>query len=184
MPIPASTPQESTGFVLWMLGPTSSGKTTIAELLLTRLRQDNVMTLHYDGDEVRDFFGDTLGFSPSSRFRVVDTLIHLANKAASASVNVIVSALTANEDARAHVREKIPGLLTCYVECSIETCAERDPKGLYGMAKRGEIDTLIGFNSEYVAPQSPDIIINTENITPSEAVDALIDFLREKRSPK
>ncbi len=173
--------QNSSGFVLWLLGPTSSGKTTIAELLLRHLRDNNIQVLHYDGDVVRDFFGDSLGFEPSDRLRVVGTLTHLANKASAAGINVIVSALTANEDARNKVREDIPNVITCYIECTIETCASRDPKGLYGMAKRGEIKTLIGLNTEYLAPQNPDIIINTENLSPTSAIGVLVRALFEKK---
>ena len=95
------------GFVLWLMGPTSGGKTTIAEHLLERLRAAGSPSMHFDGDEVRNFFGDTLGFKASDRQRVVGTLVHLANKTAEAGVNVIVSALTANEDARRHVLDSV-----------------------------------------------------------------------------
>ena len=169
----------SSGFVLWLLGPTSSGKTTIAQLLLNLLRKNGIPVLHYDGDEVRDFFGDNLSFRPADRLRVVGTLTHLANKATSAGVNAVVSALTANEDARELIRENIPNLITCYVKCSIETCISRDPKGLYGMAKRGEINTLIGINENYVAPKNPDIVINTERHSAAEAVDILVAYLHK-----
>ena len=64
-----------------------------------------------------------------------------------------------------------------YVQCSIETCAARDPKGLYAQAQNGEIDTLIGVNSEYVAPENPDIIIDTESLSPVDAVDAIMDHI-------
>ena len=165
------------GFVLWLMGPTSGGKTTIAEHLLERLRADGSASMHFDGDEVRDFFGDTLGFQASDRQRVVGTLVHLANKTAEAGVNVIVSALTANEDARRHVLDSVKNLKIVYIKCSIETCAERDPKGLYALAKNGEIDTLIGINSDYLPPDSPDLVIDTEALSPDEAVDAIIMHL-------
>ncbi len=147
------------GFVLWLMGPTSGGKTTVAEKLTEQLRTSGIMVLHYDGDEVRDFFGDNLGFEPSDRMRVVSTLIHLANKAAQTGVNVIVSALTANEDARRLVKGEVGNLITGYIKCPIEVCAARDPKGLYALASSGKIDTLIGLNSEYRAPENPDIVI-------------------------
>lgn len=162
------------------MGPTSGGKTTLAEHFVQWSRNANVQVIHYDGDEVRDFFGSQHGFKPEDRMRIVNTLIHLANKAAEAGTNVIVSALTANEDARVRVRERIRDVIIVSVECSIKTCAQRDPKGLYGMAKRGEIKTLIGFNTEYLPPKNPDIVINTESLTPNNAIDTLACFLREK----
>jgi len=166
------------GFVLWLMGPTSGGKTTIAEKLTEQLRQNGIMVLHYDGDEVRDFFGENHGFAPSDRMRVVSTLIHLANKAAQSGINVIVSALTANEDARRQVLSDINGLVIGYIKCPIAVCATRDPKGLYALASSGEIDTLIGINSEYRAPEKPDIVIDTDSLSVDAAVDVLIEHLR------
>jgi adenylylsulfate kinase-like enzyme len=64
-----------------------------------------------------------------------------------------------------------------HVECSIEICAERDPKGLYAKAKNGEIDTLIGYNSKYIAPTDPDIKLNTECSSVEENTERLLEFL-------
>ena len=161
------------------MGPTSSGKTTIGEHLLERLRAAGSSSMHFDGDEVRNFFGEDLGFEVSSRQRVVATLVHLANKSSDAGVNVIVSALTASEDARRLVLDTVKNLIVVYIKCSIETCAERDPKGLYAQAKNGEIDTLIGVNSDYLPPDNPDLVINTEDLSPVAAVDAIIRHLHQ-----
>jgi adenylylsulfate kinase len=150
------------GTVLWLLGPTSAGKTTLATRIVADLRGRGIPAIHFDGDEVRDFFAGGLGFGPDSRLRVVSVLVHLANKAADAGLNVIVSALTASEEARDHVRARVRNLTVGYVACSIPTCARRDPKGLYRKAMNGEIDTLIGFNSEYRPPKDPDLILDTE----------------------
>ncbi|MEI2297443.1 adenylyl-sulfate kinase [Ensifer sp. MJa1] len=150
------------GTVLWLLGPTSAGKTTLATRVVADLRAAGLPAILFDGDEVRDFFGDQLGFGADSRLRVVSVLVHLANKAAEAGLNVIVAALTAGEDARDYVRKNVKNLTTGYVACSIQGCAERDPKGLYGKAMRGEIDTLIGYNSAYLPPDNPDFVLDTE----------------------
>jgi adenylylsulfate kinase-like enzyme len=157
-----SAHEDSLGTVLWLLGPTSAGKTTLATRIVADLRGRGIPAIHFDGDEVRDFFGDGLGFGPDSRLRVVSVLVRLANKAVDAGLNVVVSALTASEDARDHVRAHVRNLTVGYVACSIPTCARRDPKGLYRKAKNGEIDTLIGFNSEYRPPENPDLILDTE----------------------
>jgi len=154
--------EDPLGTVLWLLGPTSAGKTTLATRIVADLRGRGIPAIHFDGDEVRDFFGGSLGFGPDSRLRVVSVLVRLANKAADAGLNVVVSALTASEDARDHVRAHVRNLTVGYVACSIPTCARRDPKGLYRKAINGEIDTLIGFNSEYRPPQNQDLILDTE----------------------
>jgi adenylylsulfate kinase-like enzyme len=156
------------GTVLWLLGPTSAGKTTLATRIVADLRGRGIPAIHFDGDEVRDFFGDGLGFGPGSRLRVVSVLVHLANKAADAGLNVVVSALTAGENARDHVRAHVRNLTIGYVACSIATCARRDPKGLYRRAMNGEINTLIGFNGEYRQPEDPDLILDTETHSVAE----------------
>jgi len=150
------------GTVLWLLGPTSAGKTTLATRVVADLRTAGIPAILFDGDEVRGFFGAQLGFGAESRLLVVSVLAHLANKAAEAGLNVVVAALTAGEDAREYVRKNVRNLTTGYVACSIQGCAERDPKGLYGKAMRGEIDTLIGYNSMYRPPENPDFVLDTE----------------------
>jgi adenylylsulfate kinase-like enzyme len=165
-----------------LLGPTSSGKTTIATELLLSLRKKGTPVIHYDGDEVRDLFGDSIGFSTKERFRVVNTLVHLANKSVDAGLNVIVSALTANHDVRKFVKNRVNKLIVGYVKCSIEECIRRDPKGLYSKAQKGEIDTLIGFNQEYCVPENPDIIIETEIKSLTETIIHLEDFLYKNKA--
>ena len=111
--------------------------------------------------------------------RVVSTLTHLANKATEAGSNVVVSALTANLDSRDYVRDNANNVLFCYIECSIETCAKRDPKGLYSKAREGKINTLIGYNSKYIPPENPEIVVNTDYASAPLAVDIIWGYLRK-----
>ena len=169
--------QNNEKFVLWLLGPTSSGKTTIANHFKNVLKDEEVPVIHYDGDEVRNFFGSDLGFSKLERLKVVKTLVHLSNKATEAGLNVVVSALTANPDARDYVIKNVKNLIVGYLQCSIEVCMQRDPKGLYRKAQRGDIDTLIGFNNIYMAPKNPDIVLDTERCSPAMIVVEVKRFI-------
>ena len=101
----------------------------------------------------------------------------MANKSVDAGLNVIVSALTANNDVRKFVHDRVNKLIVGYVKCSINECIRRDPKGLYRKAEKGEIDTLIGFNQEYCAPEKPNIVLETEIKSQAEIVVCLEDFL-------
>ena len=168
---------EKKPYTLWLLGPTSSGKTTIANAFIQALSAKGIKILHYDGDEVRGFFGNEYGFTEDNRRNIVSTLAHLSSKANKAGINVIVSALTAHQSARDYIRQSIPNLLIGYISCTIDICAKRDPKGLYKKAQTGEIDTLIGYNSEYIVPDNPDIIIDTNSLDLEKCVQSLIDFL-------
>jgi len=164
--------------VLWLMGPTSAGKTTLAKAFTERLRNSGSMpVLHWDGDQVRDMIGDSLDFSSDSRLRVVRALAVLADATSQAGVLTVVSALTAHEDARGLAREMLPRLVVVYVHCPVETCMARDPKGLYARAEAGEIDTLIGYNSQYVPPDNPDLELDTSMTDADDCVDRLIEFL-------
>ena len=105
------TTMNNTPFILWLMGPTSAGKTTIGRLFVDHIRKAGTSAIHYDGNEIRDFFGPSLGFQPEDRLRAVSTCAYLANKSAEAGLNVVVSALTANNDARRYVRKNVHNLL-------------------------------------------------------------------------
>jgi len=166
-------------YVVWIMGPTSSGKTTIARLFKKRLQEKGIEVAHFDGDDVRDSFGPDFGFAEKDRLRVVQTLVRLANEALKDGSFVVVSALTANQDAREYVVHNIERLIIVSLECGIPACIQRDPKGLYGKAIKGDIKTVIGFNSEYVPPDNPHIVINTETDTPDMCSERLIKALTD-----
>lgn len=160
-------------FVLWLQGPTSAGKTTLAEAFACRAHAAGQAIIHFDGDEIRNMFPASHGFAPEDRLKVVGALIHLANKCRDAGLNVVVSALTAHPDARKMVRSNVAHLVSGLITCSLKSCAERDPKGLYRKAKNGDIDTLIGVNEPYVPPPDPDIVLDSDRFGPPELVDQL-----------
>ncbi len=160
------------------MGPTSAGKTTLARALSERLRAEGAApVMHWDGDQVRDMLGDNLSFAPESRLLVVRSLATMALASSEAGVLTIVSALTAHDDARQLIRDMLPRLLVVYVKCAVETCMQRDPKGLYAQAVAGEIDTLIGYNSDYTPPQKADLELDTSSENVDACVQKLVDFL-------
>lgn len=166
-------------FTLWILGPTSAGKTTIANKLMKQLSELNVMALHFDGDEVRELFGPSHGFEKEDRLLVVKALVHFANKSVKAGINVVVSALTANEESRQYVYNNASNLIVCYINCGIEVCINRDPKGLYKKALNGEIDSLPGVNSPYAPPDKYDFIIDSEHYEAYQCAEQILKKLRE-----
>ena len=171
----------SSANILWLMGPTSAGKTTLANALVTYIREnDTKPIIHWDGDQVRDMLGPDLGFSPASRLKVVRILTEVSKATADAGIFTIVSALTAHEDARQLVFERLPQVLIGYVHCPIDTCIERDPKGLYRRAIDGEIDTLVGYNSDYIPPTSPDITIDTSSMGIPSCVEAIVSALNTR----
>ncbi|MBI9111039.1 adenylyl-sulfate kinase [Maridesulfovibrio ferrireducens] len=167
-------------FSLWLMGPTSAGKTTLAIALIKRLKDEGISVIHIDGDEVRNLFGENHGFSKNERLRVVQACFFITKKARDANVSTITSALTAGDEARCLISKQKHKITVGYINCPIEICAERDPKGLYEKAKKGIIDTLVGYNSEYKAPENPDFIINTAHVTIDESVEEILRNLKRK----
>jgi len=163
--------------IFWLMGPTSSGKTTLARLFYQRLLSASDFTLHFDGDEVRDTFGNNYGFTNNDRLLVVKTLVYVSNKGYTAGANVVVSALTAFNDARLYIKKNLQKSIIIYLRCSLSECIQRDPKGLYAREKLGEISTLVGVNNRYNEPECPDIILDTEGSTPEESLQELISEL-------
>ena len=125
--------------------------------------------MHLDGDEVRNMFPHDHGFSEKARLAVIENLVLLANKLAGAGMTVVVSALTAHDRARGYIRKHIENLRLIFIDCRIETCIQRDDKGLYRKALAGEIDTLIGINSPYQPPDHFEMRVDTEQMTPESA---------------
>jgi adenylylsulfate kinase len=165
------------GLIIWLMGPTSAGKTTIAKEIANQLGKKKVLVIHYDGDEIRNLFGKDFGFTKENRFQVVHALIHLANRVADIGINVIVSALTANIDARKCIEKSIKNLIIVYIKCSIQECSKRDPKGLYKKAREGDIDSLIGYNTPYLPPEMADFIIDTEEYSISQCATKILVFI-------
>ena len=165
-------------FTAWLMGPTSSGKTTISERLIKICQKNKFSIIHYDGDEVRDLFGSNFGFDEKNRNMVIYTLVYMAKKANESGMPCIVSALTAHDSSRKYIRSKLKNLKTIYVKCPIDICAKRDPKGLYKRAKNKEINTLIGYNSDYLEPKEPDLILNTNKYSIEENSNQLLNFLK------
>ncbi|MDC0189701.1 adenylyl-sulfate kinase [Rhodospirillales bacterium] len=169
-------------FVLWLMGPTSAGKTTTGKLFADKMREESIPTIHYDGDEIRAFFGKDFGFRKEDRLRAVSVCAHLANKASDAGLNVVISALTANEDAREYIRKNVPNLVLTYLSCPIDICIKRDSRGLYRKAREGKINsnTLVGLDSPYPPPNNPNIVIDTSKHIPEESIAIIRNWLRNK----
>lgn len=168
-------------FVLWLMGPTSAGKTTIGRQFVEDMRATEIPAIHYDGDEIRAFFGDTLGFRPEERLRAVSTCAQLGKKANDAGLNVVISALTANDDARNYVKINVPNLVVTYLICPIDICIQRDSRGLYRKAREGTVDpkTIIGLQSPYEPPINPNITIDTSIHTVEQSISIIKNSLEK-----
>ena len=168
--------------VVWLTGLSGAGKSTIARALERRLFGEGRQTMHLDGDYVRHGLCGDLGFSPAERsenVRRVGEVARLFFEQGNITLCTFISPYRQN---REFVRDLLPEsrFFEVHVDCDVETCAERDPKGLYGKAKAGEIQDFTGISAPYEAPEDPALTLDTEARSVEDCVDALVELLEEK----
>lgn len=167
------------GVTIWLTGLSGSGKSTIAvaceEALVSKGRAAYVL----DGDNVRHGLNSNLGFSPEDRTENIRRIGEVAKLFTDAGMIVFTSFISPYRADRDAVREIMPDgdFIEVMVEASLETCEGRDVKGLYKKARAGEIPEFTGISAPYEAPEKPELVIDTNNQTVEESVQAVLDFL-------
>jgi adenylylsulfate kinase len=169
------------GFTLWFTGLSGAGKTTISEVLETQLRERGSKLEILDGDIVRENLSKGLGFSKEDRDINIRRIAFVADLLSRNGVPVITAAISPykeiRDEARALMGERF---IEVYVKASVDTCAERDVKGLYAKAFSGEIKEFTGVSDPYEAPESPEVVCDTENETPEESAEKLLAYLEQR----
>ena len=163
------------GAVIWMYGLSGSGKSTLANLLERRLHEQGKMVKVLDGDNVRSGLNSNLGFSDEDRLENIRRVAEVAKLFADSGIVTVTSFITPNNELRDIAREVIgdDDLLEVYVKASFQTCAERDPKGLYAKVKAGKVKQFTGKDSAFEEPSRPDLIIDTETLSEDDALEQL-----------
>jgi len=165
------------GFVVWLTGLPGAGKTTIARELEPKLRKMEWPVEVLDGDELRQNLSKGLGFSREDRETHLRRAAFVAKLLSRNGVAVIAAFISPYRNVRDYARKETTNFLEIYVKCSVQTCAKRDPKGLYKKASAGEIKDLTGPQDLYEEPTTPDLIVDTEKLNLAESVDAVIKKL-------
>lgn len=144
---------------LWLTGLSGAGKTTIANLLETRLHAQARHTYTLDGDNVRHGLNRDLGFSEAARVENIRRVAEVARLLVDAGLIVIVSFISPFRAERAFARSLfLPGEFhEIHVDTPLAECERRDPKGLYARARRGELPDFTGVDSAYEAPEAPEL---------------------------
>ena len=169
------------GFTLWFTGLSGAGKTTISGLLETQLRERGCKLEILDGDIVRENLSKGLGFSKEDRDINIRRIAFVADLLSRNGVPVITAAISPY----AEIRDEAHALMgdrfiEVYVKASVDTCAERDVKGLYAKAFSGEIKEFTGVSDPYEIPENPDWVCDTENETPEESAEKLLAYLESR----
>jgi bifunctional enzyme CysN/CysC len=164
---------------IWFTGLPGSGKSTIANLLEKRLHAQGRHTYLLDGDNVRHGLNRDLGFTEADRVENIRRVAEVAKLMVDAGLIVLVSFISPFRAERRMARELFaPGeFIEVFVDAPIEVCEQRDPKGLYAKARRGELKNFTGIDSAYEAPESPEIHLRTAQSSPEESVRGIEERL-------
>lgn len=167
--------------VIWMVGLSGSGKSTIARALENRLYEKGYLTALLDGDNLRTGINNNLGFSEEDRTENIRRAAEASKLLAHNGVITICSLISPTAQIRAMAKEII-GAKYCevFINCPIEVCEKRDVKGLYAKARRGEIKSFTGIDSPFEAPESPDIELNTADRSAEENLNQLLEYILPK----
>lgn len=168
------------GCVVWLTGISGAGKSTLADGLRQVLEKEGVACSILDGDVVRDFFENDLGYSRNERIQNVKRIAFAARLLADTGRVVLVANIAPYYEVRDFLRRKLPRYLQVYVDVSLEGARARDVKGLYSAHREGASSPLIGVDDPYEVPRRPDLIVRTEEETVAESIERIVSLLREK----
>ncbi len=158
--------------VFWLTGLPASGKTALADLLCEHLISKGLRVERLDGDALRTMFPQT-GFSREERDRHVRRAGEYAAKFEKEGAIVVASLISPYRESRDYVRSICSCFIEVYVNASLATCEQRDPKGLYKKARAGKIKNFTGIDDPYEPPESPDSVIPTDSLTLEQSFELL-----------
>ncbi len=161
---------------IWITGLSASGKSTLGGKLFNDLKAigvNNVKLL--DGETIRKEFGDTFGYVTNERNAILEKTIQIACECNDNGSVAIVSTISHKKSTRQKARDTITNFMEVFLDCPLDVCIERDYKGHYQKALKGEYENFIGITESYETSDSPELVINTKSLTIVECQKLLLD---------
>ncbi len=170
------------GLMLWMTGLSGSGKSTLAIALERELQRRGILCRILDGDNIRSGINNNLGFSPADRRENIRRIAEVARLFVDTGIVTIAAFISPSEELR-RLAAAIVGeedFVEIYVSTPLRVCEERDVKGLYAKARRGEISEFTGISAPFEAPQSPALSIDTSARPLGDCVEDVLKLILPK----
>jgi adenylylsulfate kinase len=163
----------------WFTGLSGAGKTTLAKALQNRLSELNIPSVLLDGDSLRKGLNNNLGFSEIERKENIRRAAEMAKIILESNIYVICAFISPVNKLRQMAKQIIgeKNYLEIFVNTPIETCIERDPKGLYKKALNGEINNFSGIDTPYECPELPDLILNTNDYILEDGIKEIMKLI-------
>ncbi len=169
----------SEGFTLWLTGLPGSGKSTLAAMAAEELRRRGYRVEILDGDEVRAHLSKDLGFSKEDRDANIRRIGYVCKLLSRNGIIAITAAISPYREIRDEVRREHGRFCEVYVKCSLQKLVERDEKGLYAKALKGEIPFFTGVSDPYEEPLSPELVIESDRETAEHSLQRLLGTLEK-----
>jgi adenylyl-sulfate kinase len=166
--------------IIWFTGISGAGKTTLARLLLGELERREHPVKLLDGDEVRRFFENDLGYTRQERIANIKRISFTAQQLSECGVTVLVANIAPYYEVRDFLRRKLSHYLQIYLKSSLDAVMQRDVQGHYRKNRCGELANLIGVDDAYDVPRAPDLTLETGSESVEESFDRLTQFLSQK----
>lgn len=171
--------RESRGVTVWFTGLPCSGKTAVADRVAEILRDQGYRVERLDGDIVRQSLTRDLGYSREDRNENIRRVTFVAKLLTRNGVIVLTSFISPYRDIRAYARQEIGNFIEVYTKCPLEVCIQRDVKGMYQKAMRGEIKEFTGISDPYEEPLNPELVLETDRESLEESAGRVIAKLKE-----
>ncbi|KMK71051.1 adenylyl-sulfate kinase [Bacillus safensis] len=169
-----------TSGIIWLTGLSGSGKSTIANAAARELFEQGYQVTVLDGDNVRHGLNKDLGFSDDDRKENIRRIGEVAKLFVEQGTIVITAFISPFQEDRHIVRQLVEDgeFHEVFVKCDLNVCEERDPKGLYKKARNGEIPFFTGIDSPYEEPATPELILDTGELSREESKQSLVDYVK------
>jgi len=170
--------------VFWLTGLSGSGKTTLAKYVEKKLHEKGMLTQVLDGDNIRTGINNNLGFTNEDRVENIRRISEVSKLFVNCGVVTINAFVSPTKAIREQAREIIGSedFFEVYINTSLKECENRDVKGLYAKARKGEIKNFTGIDAPFEAPVNPDLDLQTEGKSIEESGDELFNFIVSKTS--
>jgi sulfate adenylyltransferase len=174
-------PRHQQGFCIWFTGLSGAGKTVTAQVLTELLLEHGKQLTMLDGDVIRTHLSKGLGFSKEDRDTNILRIGFVAGEIVRHGGVVVCAAISPYRAARNEARQMVgDNFIMAYMDTPIEVCEQRDTKGLYAKARRGELKGFTGVDDPYEPPISPEITLKGMGITPEENARQIIAYLKQQ----
>jgi adenylylsulfate kinase len=173
-------PKAKDAFAVWITGLPASVKSTLTSALKALLEANGVDVAVLESDVLRQVLTPQPHYDDQEREAFYHQMVYIGGLLVGHGVPVIFDATANRRSYRDRARQQIPRFLEVYVDCPLETCVARDPKGIYRAAREGAAATVPGLQAAYEPPEKPDLVLSSEGQTPEAAAQRVMAKLLEK----